>query len=105
MDIFLESISEFLDRFSLVIVGGLMGILAIALVWRKVPKARVHFAKKQNIATQGDTRKIIKNIIALISVCFLFAGLIIQVLFIEVIGKGLYALGVFVFIFCVLWNR
>ena len=38
MHLFLESISEFLDRFSLVIIGSLMGILVIGLLWRKTPK-------------------------------------------------------------------
>lgn len=35
---FLKSISEFLDRFSLAIVGGLLGILVIGLLWSKMPK-------------------------------------------------------------------
>lgn len=102
---FLDFVSELLERYSWTIVPSLIGALAIALIWSKVPKTKIHFAKKQNIATQGDTRKIIKNIIGLISVSLLLSGLIIQVLFIEPIGKGLYALGALIFVFCTIWNR
>jgi len=41
MYLLLESISEFLDRldrFSLVMVAGLLGILVMGLIWRKMPK-------------------------------------------------------------------
>lgn len=38
MYIFLDFLSEFLERYSWVIVPSLIGALVIALVWRKVPK-------------------------------------------------------------------
>jgi len=38
MYIFLDFVSELLERYSWIIVPSLIGALAIALVWRKVPK-------------------------------------------------------------------
>jgi len=38
MYLFLESISEFLDKFSLAIVGGVIGISIMAFFWTKLPK-------------------------------------------------------------------
>lgn len=46
MYLFLESISEFLDKFSLVIVGGLIGIVVIFLVWSKMPKLALRPKRK-----------------------------------------------------------
>jgi len=38
MYLLLESISEFLDRFSLLIVGVLIGVVIVFLLWSKMPK-------------------------------------------------------------------
>lgn len=46
MYLFLESISEFLDRFSLVIIGGLAGsILLTYSLWGKMPKPELRISK------------------------------------------------------------
>ena len=47
MYLFLESISELLDRFSLVIVGGLLGMLIMGLIWRKMPKSGPKITKNE----------------------------------------------------------
>ena len=47
MYIFLDFLSELLERYSLIIVGGLIGALAIVLVWRKVPKPEHLLTKAQ----------------------------------------------------------
>lgn len=59
MYFFLESISEFLDRFSLVIVGGMMGILVMGLLWRKVPKPE-HPLRKDLVKIEKKAKAISK---------------------------------------------
>jgi len=46
MYLFLESISEFLDRFSLAMVAGLLGMLVISLIWKKMPKPALQPKRK-----------------------------------------------------------
>ena len=49
----LESIPGFLDRFSLVMVAGLLGILAIVLVWNKLPGPKITKNKRRVEATEN----------------------------------------------------
>ena len=54
----LDVFSELLERYSLVIVGGLLGALAIALLWSKVSKFEPRRKSRPSLLTDKEIAKI-----------------------------------------------
>lgn len=107
----LDSISEFSDRFSLIIVGGLMGILVIALIWSKLPKPEFRLRKtktkykaqiKPKIVTPKKRHPTIRRCVVITGICLAFAGIFIgdflgiNYLIFMGIGLGIYNFGLWV---------
>ena len=59
MYLFLESVSEFLDRFSLAMVGGLIAILTIFLLWSKMPRLALRPKRKLRKIERSQLRLIL----------------------------------------------
>ena len=90
MYLFLETISEFLDRFSLVIVGGLIGIVAIFLLWSKMPKPA--FRPKRKL--RKIKRKQLKLILSLAGLSLIWGSVGLKHFFgIETFIAGFIGLG------------
>jgi len=98
MYLLLESISEFLDRFSLVIVGGLIGVVVISLLWSKMPRSELPPKRK----LRKIERRQLKVILSLAGLCLVW-GLVglkhffgidgIEIFIAKFIGLGCVILG------------